>query len=87
MKLQAYQWSATGMKAYDRDQFGVTQFYKADEVERGVDAMDRVAAEKAALVRELDELLNGKGRAQQASLIDIVAQVRHEGIRSHGYLP
>ena len=87
MKLQAYQWSPSGMKAYDRDQFGVTQFYKADEVERGVDAMDKVADEKRLLVRELDVLLNGKGAAPQASLIDLIAQVRREGIRSHGYTP
>jgi hypothetical protein len=87
MKLQAYQWSTSGMKAYDRDQFGVTQFYKADEVERYIDSMDKVAQGKRDLVRELDVLLNGKGAAQQASLIDLIAQVRREGIRSHGYTP
>jgi hypothetical protein len=36
------------------------------------------------MVRELDVLLNGDAAAKQASLCDIVAQVRKEGIRSHG---
>jgi hypothetical protein len=34
------------------------------------------------LVHELDELLNGAGAAKQASLCDIVSQVRSENIRS-----
>jgi hypothetical protein len=38
------------------------------------------------LVRELDVLLNGKGAAKQASLIDIIAQVRREGIRSKNHM-
>jgi hypothetical protein len=38
------------------------------------------------LVRELDVLLNGEeGAAKQASLCDVVAQVRREGIRSVQY--
>lgn len=37
------------------------------------------------LVRELDQLLNGVGAAKQASLCDIVSQVRSEGIRSKHY--
>jgi len=31
------------------------------------------------LIRELDIALNGEGAAEQASLCDIVAQVKHEG--------
>ena len=34
------------------------------------------------LVRELDVLLNGDGAAQQASLCDIVSQVRRERIKA-----
>jgi len=37
------------------------------------------------LVRELDVLLNGAGAAKQASLCDIVSQVRSEGIRSRQF--
>ena len=87
MKLQAYQWTATGMKAFDRNHFGVSQYLNADEVERYIDSLDKVAQGKRDLVRELDVLLNGKGAAQQAGLIDLIAQVRREGIRSHGYTP
>jgi len=46
-----------------------------------------VQAERDRLVRDLDVLLNGEGAAQQASLCDIVAQVRMEGIRSPKFLP
>ena len=41
-------------------------------------------ADHQRMVRELDVLLNGDGAAKQASLCDIVAQVRKEGIRSEG---
>lgn len=40
-----------------------------------------VLADHRRLVRELDVLLNGEdGAAQQASLVDLVAQVRRQGI-------
>ena len=43
----------------------------------------KILADHDRLVRELDVLLNGEtDAASQASLCDIVAQVRHEGIRS-----
>lgn len=43
---------------------------------------EEVLADYRRLVRELDELLNGAGAAEQASLCDIVSQVRSENIRS-----
>lgn len=43
---------------------------------------EAVLADHRRLVRELDVLLNGDAAARQASLCDIVAQVRKEGIRS-----
>lgn len=41
-------------------------------------------ADHQRMVRALDVLLNGDAAAKQASLCDIVAQVRNEGIRSEG---
>lgn len=46
---------------------------------------EEVLADHKRLVRELDVLLNGGGAARQASLCDIVSQVRRERIRSWGY--
>lgn len=44
---------------------------------------EAVLADHRRLVRELDVLLNGEdGAAQQASLCDLVAQVRREGIKA-----
>lgn len=43
---------------------------------------ERVLADHRRLVRELDVLLNGDGAAPQASLCDIVAQVRRAGIKA-----
>ncbi len=39
---------------------------------------EEAAADKRRLVRELDVLLNGENAAKQASLCDIVAQVRQQ---------
>jgi hypothetical protein len=39
---------------------------------------EEVMADHRRLVRELDVLLNGEGAAKQASLCDIVGQVRRE---------
>lgn len=43
---------------------------------------ERVVADHRRLVRELDVLLNGDGAAAQASLCDIVAQVKRDGIKA-----
>lgn len=43
---------------------------------------EEVLADNHRLVRELDVLLNGENAAQQASLCDIVGQVRSEGIKA-----
>lgn len=43
---------------------------------------ERVLADHRRLVRELDVLLNGDGAAAQASLCDIVAQVKRDGIKA-----
>lgn len=44
---------------------------------------EAVLADHKRLVRELDVLLNGEaGAAQQASLVDLVAQFRRQGIRA-----
>ena len=43
---------------------------------------EKVLADHRRLVRELDVLLNGDGAAEQASLCDIVSQVRREGIKA-----
>lgn len=44
---------------------------------------ETVLADHKRLVREMDVLLNGEaGAAQQASLVDLVAQVRRQGIRA-----
>jgi hypothetical protein len=48
---------------------------------------EEVLEDQKSLVRELDVLLNGSGAAQQASLCDIVGQVRAEHIRSKKYIP
>jgi hypothetical protein len=45
-----------------------------------------VLDDKRRLTRELDVLLNGAGAAKQASLCDIVSQVRSENIRSSQFL-
>lgn len=42
----------------------------------------RVQHDHDRLVRELDVLINGESAAQQASLCDIVAQVRSEGLKA-----
>jgi len=47
---------------------------------------EEVLEDQKSLVRELDVLLNGDGAAQQASLCDIVGQVRAEHIRSKKYI-
>lgn len=44
---------------------------------------EEVLAGHRRLVRELDVLLNGEGAAAQASLADLVAQVRRQGARWH----
>ncbi len=45
---------------------------------------EQVLADHRRLVRELDVLLNGEdGAAKQASLCDIIAQVRREGIKAN----
>lgn len=46
-----------------------------------IGAYEAAMADHRRLVRELDVLLNGDGAAEQASLCDIVAQVRREGIK------
>ncbi|HEJ7283071.1 TPA: hypothetical protein SMF87_004523 [Serratia marcescens] len=46
-----------------------------------MEGYEEAAADKRRLVRELDVLLNGDGAAKQASLCDIVAQVRHGNAR------
>lgn len=43
-----------------------------------MEGYEEAAADKRRLVRELDVLLNGDGAAKQASLCDIVAQVRQQ---------
>lgn len=43
---------------------------------------EEVLTDHRRLVRELDVLLNGDGAAQQASLCDIVSQVRRERIKA-----
>ncbi|QBQ72153.1 hypothetical protein HWC14_gp04 [Serratia phage Parlo] len=45
------------------------------------DGYETAADDKRRLVRELDVLLNGDGAAKQASLCDLVAQVRREVVR------
>src|SRR5204863_7749362 len=47
-----------------------------------VDDYETAFADHQRMVRELDVLLNGDAAAKQASLCDIVAQVRKEGIRA-----
>lgn len=50
---------------------------------RRLDATDEVLADHRRLVRELDVLLNGEdGAAQQASLCDIVGQLRYMKARA-----
>ena len=44
---------------------------------------EEVLAGHRRLVRALDVLLNGEGAAKQASLADLVAQVRRQGTRWH----
>lgn len=51
------------------------------EIWQLAEAHEAAAADKRRLVRELDVLLNGDGAAKQASLCDIVAQVRHGNAR------
>lgn len=48
------------------------------ELQDGVKAHEEVHEDHNRLVRELDVLLNGNGAAKQASLCDIVAQVKSE---------
>lgn len=48
---------------------------------------EEVLTDHRRLVRELDALLNGAGAARQASLCDIVSQVRYENIRSRCFTP
>jgi hypothetical protein len=55
---------------------------KISELEQELNDYKEVLADKHRLIRELDVLLNGSGAAQQASLIDIISQVRRENIRS-----
>lgn len=43
---------------------------------------EQVEIDNRRLVRELDVLINGENAAQQASLCDIVAQVRSEGLKA-----
>lgn len=77
--------------AHDTGHFGgITLRFVAPDgtaTVRGYQALDtlindyqEVLADKRRLTRELDVLLNGGNAAQQASLCDIVAQVRREGI-------
>lgn len=43
---------------------------------------EKVLADKRRLTREIDAALNGKNAAKQASLCDILAQIKREGIKS-----
>jgi hypothetical protein len=43
-----------------------------------IEALREVLADKRRLTRELDIALNGDGAAKQASLCDVVAQVKDE---------
>lgn len=43
---------------------------------------EQVEIDNRRLVRELDVLINGENAAQQASLCDIVAQVKSEGLKA-----
>ena len=40
MKLQAHNWSVTGMKAYDRNHFGTMQYYRADDADRRIEELE-----------------------------------------------
>lgn len=56
------------------------------ELESQVATYKEVSVNRAWQVRELDILLNGSVAAKQASLCDIISQVRKEGIRSASYI-
>jgi hypothetical protein len=54
MKLQPFMWVATGMRAVDREHFGVAQYYRADDVDA------RIAALDGALRDALDHVRDGR---------------------------
>lgn len=53
-----------------------------DELREGFAAHAEYHASVNALVRELDVMLNGSGAAQQASLCDIVCQIKRAGLKA-----
>jgi len=52
-----------------------------------LEGLYRVMDYQRQLVRELDIALNGAGAAQQATLADLLSQVKAEGIKSPNFKP
>lgn len=68
MTLQAHNWSATGMKAYDRNHFGVQQYYRADDADRRIEALESAMREFVARC-EAGEILSKRTYAQFKGLL------------------
>lgn len=69
----------------DLDKITAEHLNLVNNLKQQITDYEEVLEDKRKLTRELDVLLNGENSAKQASLCDIVAQVRFEGIRSVSY--
>ena len=79
--IETAAWADAGSNRVTRnlrpDWFGAEELVRRSEVDALLAVYEQCRADELRLVRELDVLLNGEeGAARQASLCDIVSQVR-----------
>ena len=66
--------------------FNERQAKRITKLQARVKELEGVLSDTQRLTKQLDDLLNGVGAAEQASLCDIVSQVKREHIRSKCYV-
>lgn len=78
---------AKSMNIIDRLRRGMPSVMAMRVAATELEGLYDVLEDHRRLVRELDAALNGAGAAPQASLGDIVSQVKAEGIKSPKFKP